>query len=467
MKSYSLIKSTSWYAISKLIVLSLNFLSIPIFTHLLTTGDYGVVSLYTVWIGILTPIIGLGLHLSVSRAKIEFKDHFEQYVSSIISLVVGLFILSLLIIYIFRVEILAITKIPTNLLSFLVIQVLMSIFASIGLGLFQFQFQYKIVSIINVTRSVVSVLTSVLLIVFVFSNSRVEGKIIGVFIVELVLGCGIAIYLLRKGKVVFNYNYWKFGLYYSVPFVFGSLSFILNSQFDRILINEYIGSSETGLYSFAYSIGMLLLLLGVSVKQALNPWIYEKLDKETHEPVIEIYKQFIYVFSLVTILMLYISPELVQVLSAKDFWSSGKILPWIVLSAYFQLLILNEQETQMFLKKTALNSFIIVLGAIINIVLNYIVIPSYGVIGAAITTLVTYSFMFLIMYYVNSIILNYRLVNIKFYFRSISYVSLFSIVFFLVEDHHMIRLCIFLVTFFALVLYVIKERRNYLINKDS
>lgn len=448
-------------------MLSLNFISIPIFTHLLTTGDYGVVSLYTVWIGILTPFVGLGLHLSISRAKIEFKEDYPQYISSIVSLVFGLFLISCILMYIFKVEILSITKIPKELLFLLIVQVLMSILISIGLGVLQFQFKYQVASVISMLRAIFSILLSVLLILYIFNENKVNGKIAGVFIVEFILGCSLVMYLFFKGKVLFNYTYWKFGLIYSVPFIFGSLSFILNSQFDRIIINEYIGSSETGLYSFAYSIGMLLFLLGVSVKQALNPWIYEKLDEEDYKPVIDIYQHFVCIFSLVTILMLYVSPELVQVLSAKDFWGSAVILPWIVLASYFQLLILNEQETQMFLKKTALNSFIIVLGAIFNIVLNYMFIPRYGVIGAAITTLITYMFMFFCMYYVNSYVLSYRLVNLKFYFSSIIYVSFFSLLFFVVKDSYLLRGVVFILTLIILSWYVYRERNAFLLAKNK
>lgn len=442
-------------------------MSIPIFTHLLTTGDYGVVSLYTVWIGILTPFIGLGLHLSVFRAKIEYQDNYEKYVSSIVSLVFGLFLLSLLIFYFFRVEILIATKIPDELFFLLVVQVLMSILISIGLGAFQFQYRYRVVSILNFLRALLSVLFSIVLIIYVFSDNKVNGRILGGFIVELILGVGLTTYFIFKGRVFFNYSYWKFGLVYSIPFIFGSLSFILNSQFDRILINEYMGSSETGLYSFAYSLGMLLLLLGVSVKQAINPWVYEKLDAKDKKPVVKLYQQFICVFSLVTILMLYISPELVQLLSAKDFWNSANILPWIVVAAYFQLLILNEQETQMFLKKTAVNSFIIVIGAIFNIVLNFIFIPRYGSMGAAITTLVTYVAMFFCMYYVNNSILKYPLVKMKCYIFSIAYVSTFSMLFFFIKDSYLFRGCVWGLTLLVLLQYIRSERNNFLFSRNQ
>ncbi|MGB3385334.1 MAG: oligosaccharide flippase family protein [Marinomonas sp.] len=467
MSRYSLIKSASWYTVSKILVMSLNFVSIPVFTHLLTTSEYGEVSVYTIWIGILTPFIGLGLHLSISRAKIEFESNYIQYVSSIIAFLGLLFFLFLFLFFIFKEQFFSVTKIPSKLALLLFTQVLMCLFISVSLGMFQFEYKYKLVSILNLLRAVLSVSFSFVLVLVFNDGMRVEGKIIGVFVVDVILGLSLASYILFKGKVFFDYKYWKFGLVYSVPFIFGSLSYILNSQFDRLLINEYVGSSETGIYSFAYSIGMLLLLLAIAVKQALNPWIYDRLNNDDFYPVKSVYVQYIHIFSIVSMLLLYVTPELVMLLSDKAFWSGAKILPWIVLGAYLQVLILNESETQMFLKKTATNSLIIVLGAVINIILNYFYIPDYGALGAAITTVITYLVMFLLVFYVNLKIFKFSLVKVKCYAISIFYVCFFSVVFFYIQDYFILRLGVFLLNSVILLRFLLGERNKFISSKAS
>jgi O-antigen/teichoic acid export membrane protein len=440
--SHSLIKSASWYTISKLLVMALSFVSIPIFTHLLTTSDYGIFALFTVWIGLLTPFVGLGLHLSVPRAKIEFKHSYYSYVSSIISLVLIVFLIILVVFYVFRAELLALSGIPESLGGLLMIQVLMSLFISIGTGLLQFEFRYKTVSILSLLRAILSLLFSVVLIIYIYNDLKVDGRIVGIFIVDLLLGSALAGYILCKGKVFVNFAYWKFGIIYSVPFIFGSLSYILNSQFDRVLINEYVGSSATGIYSFSYSIGMLLLLLAIAVKQAVNPWVYQKLDNNLLEPVKSVYVKYIIMFTIITILLMYISPELVMFLSDKAFWSGAEILPWIILGAYFQILILNESETQLFLKKTGINSLVIIFGAGLNVVLNFIYIPVYGMLGAAITTTFTYFSMFIALYILNLKYLIYPLVSLKCYLFSIAYVCLFSSIFFVFKEYEIFRLAV-------------------------
>lgn len=430
--------------------MSLSLISIPIFTHLLTTSEYGSFALYTVWISMLTPFMGLGLHMSVGRAKIEFKDSYYSYVSSIICFIFILFVISCLPLYLFKTELLELTDIPENLYILLIIQVLMSLIISVGIGLLQFEFKYKTVSSINFIQAFFSILFSVLLIFYCFNDMKLQGRVLGPFIIDFLLTVCVAFYILHKGKVFVNIEYWVFGLKYSIPFIFGSLSYVINSQFDRLLINEYIGSSDAGIYSFAYSIGMLLLLIAIAVKQALNPWVYEKLDNEQSKPVKKVYVYYIAVFSIITIFLMYMSPELVKILSDKEYWGGIEILPWIIVAAYIQVLILNESETQMFLKKTAINSFVIILGAALNIALNYKYIPEYGAVGAAITTLVTYVVMFIIIYLLNLRYFTYSLVNLKVYLLSISYVLFFTVLFLVFREDVIFRLMVLLVNFFTL-----------------
>ena len=430
--------------------MSLSLISIPIFTHLLTTSEYGSFALYTVWIGMLTPFIGLGLHMSVGRAKIEFKNSYYRYVSSIISLIFILFVMSCLLFYLFKAELLELTGIPEKLYILLIIQVLMSLLISVGIGLLQFEFKYKTVSSISFVQAFFSIALSVILIFYGYNDMKLQGRILGPFIVDFLLGVGVAIYILHKGRVFVNIEYWRFGLRYSIPFIFGSLSYVINSQFDRLLINEYMGSSEAGVYSFSYSIGMLLLLMAIAVKQALNPWVYEKLDIGQTKPVKKIYINYIAVFSIATILLMYMSPELVQILSGEEYWGGVELLPWIIIAAYVQVLILNESETQMFLKKTAINSFVIILGAALNIALNYKYIPEYGAVGAAITTVVTYVVMFIILYLLNLKYLAYSLVSLRVYILSIFYVFLFSVLFLIFKEGMIFRLIVLFVNFMIL-----------------
>lgn len=80
----SLVKAGSWYTITNFFGKGIAFLTIPIFTRLLSTEDYGIVSLLTSRVGTFSIIISLDLMGSVGRGKTEFKEKYNEFSSSIL-----------------------------------------------------------------------------------------------------------------------------------------------------------------------------------------------------------------------------------------------------------------------------------------------------------------------------------------------------------------------------------------------
>ena len=81
-KSYK--KAGTYYFIGNIFNKGISFLTVPIFTRILSTADYGIVTTYNSWIGILSVIVGFALHMSVRMAAVDYKDKLDDFMSSII-----------------------------------------------------------------------------------------------------------------------------------------------------------------------------------------------------------------------------------------------------------------------------------------------------------------------------------------------------------------------------------------------
>lgn len=79
-------KAGGFYLIGNLFDKAILFLTIPIFTRLMSTSDYGIVNTYMSWVSILSLVVGLSLGHSIRTAFIDFKENFEAYISSILFL---------------------------------------------------------------------------------------------------------------------------------------------------------------------------------------------------------------------------------------------------------------------------------------------------------------------------------------------------------------------------------------------
>ena len=80
------VKSGIWYTIGNMFLKGCVFFSLPIFTRILSTEDFGIYNTYIAYEGILTAILGLGFYGTVKNAKLDFKEKFDEYLSSILSL---------------------------------------------------------------------------------------------------------------------------------------------------------------------------------------------------------------------------------------------------------------------------------------------------------------------------------------------------------------------------------------------
>lgn len=77
------LKSGAWYVIANFLTRGINFLITPIFTRLMTTGEYGDFSNFIAWQSLLLTLTTLDLYSTVSKAKFDYEDDLDGYLSSI------------------------------------------------------------------------------------------------------------------------------------------------------------------------------------------------------------------------------------------------------------------------------------------------------------------------------------------------------------------------------------------------
>jgi O-antigen/teichoic acid export membrane protein len=166
---------------------------------------------------------------------------------------------------------------------------------------------------------------------------------------------------------------------------------------------------------------MIITVLTYALDQAWSPWVYEKMESMHFNDIKtkgEIYRNF-YLAAYAILLLL--SPELIKIMSDQSYWESLEIIPYIFAGHYFIYMYSLEMKTEFFYRKTSLLSVGTVLSAIINIMLNLIFVPRYGYIAAAITTTISYMFLFVFHYFITSKIMKKSVYGLKFHIQSILY----------------------------------------------
>lgn len=455
------VKSGIWYTATEFFLKGIAFLTIPLFTRLLSPADYGLASLYMTWVGIFTITIGLNLNTSITKGKYDFQEDYDQFVSSVIFLSLLVFMGYIVVFIILGDKIQSIIGFNGFLFYFMLAQAYFTFIRNSLITKLRVEYKYKKISIISILINIVGVILSLVLILYVFQEEPYIGKVAGNGILIILFGVVFLWYLIKNGngKLV-NKHYWKYALSFSAPLIISSLSSLANAQFDRIVINQYVGETATGLYSFAYNVAMIIAVLTYALDQAWTPWVYEKMKSGHFDDIKKRGRIYRNLYSAAFSALLLLSPELIKIMADQSYWEALEIIPYIFAGFYFSYMYTLEMKTEFFYRKTSLLSLGTILSAIINIVLNLIFVPKYGYIAAAITTTISYMFLFVFHYLITSKVMKKSVYGLKFHIESLLYIAFITVFFVMFKEQIFIRIIAILAVIVLSLRYMVGLRKK-------
>lgn len=453
------IKAGFWYTVGNFFLKGVAFITIPIFTRLLTTSDYGLISLFTTWVGVFTIIGGLSLNSSVIRGYHDFKDDYARYLSSVMFLSLMSFLATVFLVTVFRSSLVSLIGFSYPIIVLILFQSYFTFLISFNNMKYISQYLYKKSLLISIGTTITGVIFSLILVVLVFTNNRYLGNIYGMLVPSAIIGSIILMRVLIKGKKMIDLNYWKYALGLSLPMIPHLLAHIILSQSDRVLINTYIGSDAVGIYSFAYNLGLISLVLLGSLNNAWVPWFYRKMDENAYTEIDSKTKLYMVFFSIMSIGLIFISPELVRIMAPIQYKEATWIIPIIVLTCFFQFHYTILINVQFYLKKNIFIPIGTVVAGLINIGLNIYFIPLYGYVAAVYTTLVSYIILFIMHFIVTKYLLKSNVYNFSFFIKPSIIVVALTMLFYLVAELIVIRYVLIII---IMGYIAIRYKRNIL-----
>jgi O-antigen/teichoic acid export membrane protein len=384
-----------WQTAGKFLLQGISFFTIPIFTRLLTPSDYGQVAVYSTWVSMFSLIVGLQTGASILNAGVKYGNiKINGYLSSIMTISIISFILVFLFSIIFN-----------NILSGLLLLradlvILLSIhsFASFCVAFFTNRLiQQKHVELNFIISLIVSISGAALSILFITATNENKyiAKIYGAAIPIIIAGSIVVFYIYYTGRMLYNKEYWNYCLAFTLPLILHSTGNLILAQSDRIMLQRMKGLEETGLYSFAYGISTIVQIIWLSFGTSWGPFYYEYKKNNKTETILIKSKNYIIVFSIIVMIFILLVPEVYKIMSPIEYWPAIQLIPLISLACYMNFLYSFPTTYEFFSEKTKLISIGTILAALVNIICNFIFIPPFGGIGAAIATLIAYLFLFI------------------------------------------------------------------------
>jgi len=392
------LKATFAFFICSLLQKGISVLTTPIFTRILTSDSYGRFSTFNSWYEILISIVSLSLVGGVyTTAMVKFEDD-KKILSSAAQ---GLILLSCtiwLVIYLifanFWNGLFKLTTIQMISMSCLILTS-----TSFGLWAIEQRVSYNYKQLVSITI-IVSILKPIVGIILVKSSEdQVTARILGILIVEITCYLWIIFYQIIRGKKVFSKKYWLYFICYSLPLIPHSISQAVLNSSDRIMIQNLIGQKEAGYYNLAYSVSLIMIILNTSLSQTLAPWTYQKLKERKEDDLNRIMVSSCIIIAIMNLLLILLAPEIISFFAPKEYSQAVYVIPPVVMSVFFMYLYDWFVRIEYYFEKTHYVLIASISGAVINIVLNFLLLPSFGYLVAGYTTLISFAVYAILHYY--------------------------------------------------------------------
>lgn len=413
-KKYNPIEAGVSYIIGNMLIKGIPFFTLPLFTRLMSTTDFGIYNIYLSYESIVGIILGCGLSGTVRVAKVKLNSQFEEYISAVFYLLILLNIAFGILGQLFFPVLNGDSWMSSSLLTALFVNCLCTQIYGISNAKFAINGEIKKNLFFSFLMTVLNVAISLLLCLFVFKDNPYLGRIHGTVLAGLAVTALLFINQLKiTGVKKENRVFWEFGVQMGLPLVMHSLSLTILAQSDKIMIESMVGTSEAGIYSLAVTLSGIVSVIVTSVDNAWAPWFFGKLRSKSYKDIETYNSYMVFAVSIIFFVITIVSPEIIKIMSTREYWYSIIIFPVLIISVLFNFYYLIPVNFEYYHMNTKYIAFSTIITAVLNIALNIYFIKKWGYVAAAYSTALSKCVLFMMHWVRAWKIEKIRLVNVS------------------------------------------------------
>lgn len=419
----SLFKQTAIYGLATVLPRMFSFILVPLYTDpkVLNVEEYGEVSIIFSWLVFFNVILSYGMETSFFRFFSK-EDHKNVVSTSTISLFwssIAFLIIALL----GRNYLAKASNIEVEYIVYTIWILVLDALVIIPFSKLRAEKRpvfYALIKIGNVALNLFLNLFFLLWLPKLAANSPesfistiyFENFQIGYIFVANIIASLATFAILSPSYLKMNWHFdvqlWKKMMQYSLPVMIAGIAFAINETFDRILLDyilpEDIAKTEIGAYSACYKLALFMTLFATAFRLGIEPFFFSHSSNENaSKTYAEITKYFV-IFGSIILLVVVVFADVLKMFIIRDasYWEAMKVVPLIILANFFLGIYNNLSVWYKLTDKTKMGMYISIAGAIITLVLNFVLIPIWSYMGSAIATISAYGSMMLISYYLGN-----------------------------------------------------------------
>lgn len=414
----SLFKQTAIYGLATVLPRMLSFLLVRLYTGILPTAEYGEVSIVLSWMVFFNVILSYGMETAFFRFYSAETDKENVIATSTISI----FWSSILFLFgalIFRNTLASWAHVDVQYITFTIWILVLDALVIIPFSKLRANkrpMMYAIIKIGNVVVNLALNLYFLLVLPKIYADSPdsflgnmyIDNFEIGYIFVSNLLASLLTFVVLSPNYVSLKRNFdvalWKKMMRYGLPILIAGIAFAVNEHFDKILLGYWlpdsIAKSEVGAYSACYKLGLFMVLFATAFRLGIEPFFFSHASNENAPQTYAMITKYFVIFGSLILLGVIVFADILKLLllDNESYWEAMKVVPLIILANFFLGIYNNLSVWYKLTDKTIIGAYISIVGALLTLLLNYILIPTFSYYGSAIATISAYGSMMLISY---------------------------------------------------------------------
>lgn len=211
-----------------------------------------------------------------------------------------------------------------------------------------------------------------------------------------------------KSNWCFDTQLWKKMMQYGWPILFAGLAFGINEHFDKILLEkllpESIAKKDLGAYAACYKLGLFMVLYRTAYTLGIEPFFFSQANKENAKQIYATVTKYFVIFGSFMMLAIIVFADVIKyfLIRNSSYDAAMVIVPLIIFANFFLGIYTSLSVWYKLIDKTIIGAYISVVGAVITLLLNFMLIPKISYVGSAIATIAAYGSMMIISYWLGT-----------------------------------------------------------------
>ena len=415
----SLFKQTFIYGLATVLPRMLSFILVPIYTNpaVLSTAEYGRVSFIFAYFVLFNVVLAYGMETAFFRFFNKADSQDKVTSTSAISLIVSSFGL-IGIAFLFRTYISTLINIDLRYLNLIFIILLLDALVIIPFAWLRATARPMRYAIIKILSVAVNLGLNIFLLLYLkdlakdnslFSSFYKPNFEISYIFISNLIASGLTLLVLipfyTKIKLKFDAVLWKKMMRYAMPVLIAGIAYSVNETFDRILLEKLlpadIAEEQIGMYSACYKLALFMTLFATAFRLGIEPYFFSHSKTENPQKnYAKILEYFVALGSVILLTVVVFADVLKPyIIKSEAYYEAMWIVPFILLANFCLGIYHNLSVWYKITDRTKFGAYISILGAIVTLILNYVLIPVIGFKGSAIATLSAYAIMMLLSFY--------------------------------------------------------------------